>query len=431
MLKNDRTYSSLAGSGANPLRWVSSVYFGMGLPFVALSLVSVLMYKDLGVSNEAITYWTSLLILPWSLKPLFSLVMELFGTKRQYVILTEMISALMFGLVCFALPLPNFFAITLTLMGVMAVSGSMHDIAGDGVYMEQLTTAQQGQCAGWQGAFYNLAKLLTNGGLVYLAGYLSTSYGIVTAWMIIMAICAVLMLGLSLWHMVVLPREQGRVGAKTFDEGVSELLVVVKSFFQKKYIWLYLAFIFLYRLAEGLTMKVAPLFLKDNVADGGIGLSNESYGLIYGSAGTIAFILGSIVSGYYIAHFGLKRVLSSLVLIFNVPFAVYLLLAIYQPSNLWLIGTGIVFEYFSYGFGFVGITLFMMQQIAPGRYQMAHYAFANSLMNLSIMVPGMMSGWLSTKFGYETFFVIALCAAIPVIVMSFLLPFAYSEEQTQ
>lgn len=414
---------------ANPIKWVPSVYFGMGLPFVALSIVSVLMFKDLGIGNEDITYWTSLLILPWSLKPIFSLVMEIFGTKRQYLIITEMVSALMFGLICFALPLPSFFAISLALMGVLAVSGSTHDIAGDGIYMQELSAKQQGEYVGWQGAFYNLAKILTNGGLVYLAGMLSKTMGLQTAWMIIMAICAAIMFALAVYHFFVLPKEATSTKGKSFSEGMKDLLEVITSFFTKKYIWLYLVFIFLYRLAEGLAMKVAPLFLKDGVEVGGIGLSNETYGLIYGTAGTIAFILGSILSGYYISHFGLKRVLSSLVLIFNVPFVVYLILAIYQPSNLWWVGTGIVFEYFSYGFGFVGITLFMMQQIAPGKYQMAHYAFANSLMNLSVMVPGMLSGKLSTMLGYEGFFGVVMVATIPVILLSFFLPFAHKEDK--
>lgn len=411
----------------SPILWVPSVYFGMGLPFVSLSIVSVLMFKDLGVSNSDITRWTSLLILPWSLKPLFAFVMEIFGTKRQYVIITEAVSALMFGLVCFALPLPNFFAIALALMGVMAINGSIHDIAGDGVYMQELSSGDQGRFAGWQGAFYNLAKILTNGGLVYLAGVLGREFGLQWAWIIIMGICAVIMLGLSLYHLAVLPREQCSKSVVNVSAGLSELFDAVESFFTKPYMWRYLLFIFVYRLAEGLAMKVAPLFLKESVELGGIGLSNESYGLIYGTAGTIAFILGSIASGYYVGHFGLKRVMTSLVLIFNVPFAVYLLLAIYQPDSLAWIAAGIIAEYFGYGFGFVGITLFMMQQVAPGKYQMAHYAFANSLMNLSVMVPGMISGHLSDMLGYTAFFTVALFAAIPVVLMSFFLPFVHGD----
>ncbi|MDO4707217.1 MAG: MFS transporter [Porphyromonadaceae bacterium] len=414
----------------SPIKWVPSVYFGMGLPFVTLSVVSVLMFKDLGISNEEITYWTSLLILPWSLKPIFSLVMELIGTKRQYIIITEMITALMFGLIAFALPLPSFFSIALALMAVMAVSGSTHDIAGDGIYMQELSERQQGEYVGWQGAFYNLAKILTNGFLVYLAGRLAQTMGQTKAWMVIMGISGAIMLLLAVYHLWVLPRETRKSQAKSFNDGMAELLEVVRSFFTKKYIWLYLAFIFLYRLAEGLAMKVAPLFLKDPIEQGGIGLSNEHYGVIYGTAGTIAFIVGSILSGYYISHFGLRRVLSSLVLIFNVPFGVFFLLALYQPSSLAWITTGIVFEYFSYGFGFVGVTLFMMQQIAPGKYQMAHYAFANSLMNLSVMVPGMISGKLSMLLGYQGFFIAVLIAAIPVILLSFFLPFAHNTDKS-
>lgn len=413
----------------NPITWVPSVYFGMGLPYIALSTVSVLIFADLKVDKELITFWTSLLVLPWSLKPLFSFVMELFGTKRQYVFITEAIMSLMFGLVCFALPLPSFFSITIALFAVLGISGSIQDIAGDGIYMQELSAKEQSIYAGWQGGFYNLAKILANGGLVFLAGHLSKSYGVLTAWMVVIGICALIMIALSLYHMTMLPKESKRVSVNR-SEKIAELWEMISSFFTKKYIWLYLLFIFLYRLGEGLAVKIAPLFLKDTIELGGLGLSNEVYGLIYGTAGSIAFVLGSILSGYFVASIGLKRALFVLVCIFNIPFAVYLLLAYFQPTSLLWIGTGIVFEYFSYGFGFVGITLFMMQQIAPGKYQMAHYAFANSLMNLSVMLPGMLSGKILHHIGgYQPFFVLVLVVTLPVIFLSLSLPFAHGSEE--
>ena len=413
----------------NPITWVPSVYFGMGLPYIALSTVSVLIFADLKVDKELITFWTSLLVLPWSLKPLFSFVMELFGTKRQYVFITEAIMSLMFGLVCFALPLPSFFSITIALFAVLGISGSIQDIAGDGIYMQELSAKEQSIYAGWQGGFYNLAKILANGGLVFLAGRLSKSYGVLTAWMVVIGICALIMIALSLYHMTMLPKESKRASVNK-SEKIAELWEMISSFFTKKYIWLYLLFIFLYRLGEGLAVKIAPLFLKDTIELGGLGLSNEVYGLIYGTAGSIAFVLGSILSGYFVASIGLKRALFALVCIFNIPFAVYLLLAYFQPTSLLWIGTGIVFEYFSYGFGFVGITLFMMQQIAPGKYQMAHYAFANSLMNLSVMLPGMLSGKILHHIGgYQPFFVLVLVVTSPVILLSLRLPFAHGSEE--
>lgn len=441
----------------SPRNWVPSVYFGMGLPYVAISMVAPLFLMDLGLDKEQITYWTSLLVLPWSLKPIFSILMELFGTKRYYVICSEAITALMFGLLAatllpqLGLPDKLWFTLVVALMGVMAVSGSVHDIAGDGIYMQELSTSEQGRWSGWQGAFYNLAKILTNGGLVYLAGLLSKSMGLATAWAVIMAICGGIMLALAAYHLLTLPKGNQSVNEeaelskpadqtlhispkgsaakeqKSFAEAMQEMKVMLLSFIQKPYIWLYLIFIFAYRLAEGLAMKMAPLFLKDPVEMGGIGLSNEDYGLIYGSAGTIAFIVGSILSGYVIGHWGLKRVLRLLVFVFNATFSVYLLLAIYQPDSLWWVASGIIFEYFCYGFGFVGITIFMMQQIAPGKYQMAHYAFANSLMNLSCMLPGMVSGWLCKQLGYETFFLVALLCGLPAVIMSLFLPFAHQE----
>ena len=413
----------------NPITWVPSVYFGMGLPYIALSTVSVLIFADLKVDKELITFWTSLLVLPWSLKPLFSFVMELFGTKRQYVFITEAIMSLMFGLVCFALPLPSFFSITIALFAVLGISGSIQDIAGDGIYMQELSAKEQSIYAGWQGGFYNLAKILANGGLVFLAGRLSKSYGVLTGWMVVIGICALIMIALSLYHMTMLPKESKRASVNR-SEKIAELWEMISSFFTKKYIWLYLLFIFLYRLGEGLAVKIAPLFLKDTIELGGLGLSNEVYGLIYGTAGSIAFVLGSILSGYFVASIGLKRALFALVCIFNIPFAVYLLLAYFQPTSLLWIGTGIVFEYFSYGFGFVGITLFMMQQIAPGKYQMAHYAFANSLMNLSVMLPGMLSGKILHYIGgYQPFFVLVLVVTLPVIFLSLSLPFAHASEE--
>lgn len=192
----------------NPISWVSTVYFAMGLPMVMLSDVSLLLFKDMGIPDKEITFWASLLILPWSLKPFFSPVMELFGSKRQYVFISEIISALMLGLIAASLGLEESFPLLLLLMAVMALSGSVHDIAGDGIYMEALTPTLQSKFVGWQGAFYNIAKVLAKGGLVYLVGYLTNSIGLVRSWQSMIVVAGALMLLLGLWHMAVLPRNQ-------------------------------------------------------------------------------------------------------------------------------------------------------------------------------------------------------------------------------
>lgn len=410
----------------SPIAWVPTVYFAMGLPFVVLSMVSVLMFSDLGISNTQIAFWTSLVMLPWSLKPVWSSFLEMFKTKKYFVVGTQIVTGIGFSLVALSLPLPGFFPIAIALMGVIALSGATHDIAGDGVYLTELSSQQQAAFIGWQGAFYNLAKILANGALVYMAGMLKESIGVAHAWMAIMFCCSAVMILVGLYHSRVLPSGGAASGdVNTFGDAMNAFWEVVRSFFKKRYIGWYILFIILYRFAEGFAMKIVPLFLKAPVAEGGLGLSTQEIGLVYGTFGVVAFIVGSILAGYYISAFGLRKTLFSLCCIFNIPFAVYLFLALYQPTDLMTVGGAIVFEYFGYGFGFVGLTLFMMQQVAPGRHQMSHYAFATAIMNLGVMIPGMMSGWLSEMVGYQHFFMWVLVAAIPAFIITWFIPFTH------
>jgi PAT family beta-lactamase induction signal transducer AmpG len=417
----------------------------MGLPFVAISLAAVIMFADLGMSPDRITFWTSLFILPYSLKFIWSPLLEIYLTKKKFVLICQMVSAVCFGLVAACLPLPNAQAMIVALMCVIGLSGATNDIATDGIYLTALDKKTQATYIGWQGAFYNLAKVLVNGVLVYAAGCLMRHFqesnpedphhGAVMAWLIIMLLIAVTMGALAAYHYMVLPRGETQTDSPTtFSAAMKSLWEVILDFFTKRYILLYILFIICYRLTEGLAVKMVPLFLKASTADGGLGLSNEQIGLIYGTLGTLAFIVGSILGGYYIARFTLRRTLLSLVAIFNVPFVIYYLFASMQPQSIVVIGAGLVAEYFCYGFGFVGLSLFMMQQVAPGRHPMAHYAFASAIMNLGFMVAGMASGWIYMHLGYEHFFLLALALCIPAFILAAVLPFAHSDneqEQTQ
>lgn len=413
----------------NPVSWIPTVYFAMGLPFVVLNMVAVLMFKGLGISDARIAFWTSLIMLPWTIKPFWSPFLEMFKTKKYFVVLTQITSGVVFGLVAFSLHLPDFFCYSIALLAVIAFSGATHDIATDGVYMTELSKEEQAKYIGWQGAFYNLAKIIATGGMVYLAGYLIGKVGQVNAWMIIMGSCGGIMLLLGFYHIRILPSGGAATGqVKNLRDTMCELWSVILSFFEKKYIGWYILFIILYRFAEGYVMKIVPLFLKASVEEGGLGLTEQQIGLYYGTFGAAAFVLGSFLAGYFIAHRGLRKTLFTLCCIFNLPFAVYPLLAVYQPGDPLLIGTAIIFEYFGYGFGFVGLTLFMMQQVAPGKHQMAHYAFASGIMNLGVMIPGMMSGYLSDWLGYKDFFIYVLIAAIPAFVITWFIPFTYKDK---
>lgn len=415
-------------SRPSPIRWVPSVYFAAGLPFVLLNMVVVLMYNGLDVPTAAVTFWTSLIMLPWTLKPLWSPFMEVFWTKKGYVVATELCSGVALGLAALSLLPENFFAFSICCLAVVAFSGATHDIAADGVYMSELTSAQQSRYIGWQGAFYNIAKIVGTGLLVWIAGALIESgLGPKQSWIAVLSLSALIMVALALYNVWAVPGGRSRSDfreGRSFRGTARESLDVIREFFTKRHIWYYIAFIILYRFAEGFVIKVVPIFLKTGVAEGGLGLSEKLIGLYYGTFGAVAFVVGSILGGYYIARFGLKRTILSLVLVFNVPFAVYALFAWFQPSSDLLICLGIVFEYFGYGFGFVGLTLFMMQQVARGRHQMAHYAFASGIMNLGVMLPGMVSGWLCVELGgFKPFFIFVLVSILVPLVMTWFLPF--------
>ena len=425
----------------NPISWVPSVYFAMGLPFVVLNMVSVLMFKGLGISDAQIALWTSLIMLPWTLKFLWSPFLEIFKTKKFFVVLTQIVTGVVFGLVALSLQLPSFFAVCIALLAIIAFSGATHDIATDGVYMSELNKQEQAKYIGWQGAFYNIAKIVASGGLVWLAGWLLTKFSeggdaevqqeaTVKAWMTVMFILGGVMLLLGFYHARILPSggKQEETQQYTASETLKRLLEVIGDFFKKKHIWYYIAFIIIYRLAEGFVMKIVPLFLKAGRDAGGLGLNEQEIGLYYGTYGAAAFVVGSLLAGYYISHKGLSKTLFSLCCIFNLPFVAYTLLAIYQPESGLLIGGAIVLEYFGYGFGFVGLMLFMMQQVAPGKHQMAHYAFASGIMNLGVMLPGSISGFVSDWLGYESFFIFTLFATIPAFLITYFVPFSYPDE---
>ena len=429
----------------NPVCWVPTAYFAMGLPFIAINLVSVFMFKDMGVSDAQIAFWTSLVMLPWTLKFLWSPFLEIYRTKKFFVLLTELLSGILFGVVAFSLMFDYFFAISISTMALIAFSGATHDIACDGVYMAELDKQNQAKYIGVQGAFYNIAKLVANGGLVAMAGKLAEHFGAIegattdvnagaysSAWMIIFGVIAAMLILLSIYHIKMLPSTQvPSDGKKKASEAGRELIGIIGNFFTKRHILYYIGFIIRYRLAEGFIMKIAPLFLRASREVGGLGLSLTEIGTLNGIFGSAAFVLGSLLAGIYVSRFGLKKTLFSLCCVFNLPFVAYTFLAVAQPENVYLIGGCITMEYFGYGFGFVGLTLFMMQQVAPGKHQMSHYAFASGIMNLGVMLPGMLSGYLSDWLGYKDFFIYVLIATIPAFLITYFIPFTYDDSKKE
>lgn len=415
----------------HPISWIPSTWFAMGLPNLVLGgTVVSLMYKNMGFSDTQIAFWTGIIILPWSFKPIWGPFMELYKTKKFYIYTSQIICGLLFALSVAAMFTNHFFSISVALFLLTAFFGATQDIAADGLYLQELTAKQQAEYVGWQGTFYNFAKLFSNGGMIFLVGVFIPIFGNTKAWAIIMAIYAAVMLLLGVYNKRFLPSTANQTSVTTAADVWLTLKDVIISFFQKKFIWQGILFIMLYRFAEGQAIKIMPLFFKAERSLGGLGLQESTLGMLTGIFGTIAFVLGSLAAGYFVSNKGLNRkTLLLLCACFNLPFASYAYLAITQTENLWLIGSAVSIEHFGYGFGFIGIIIFIMQQIAPGKYQMAHYAFGSSLTYLGYTVASMVSGLVSDFLGYKDFFIWVLIATIPAFVITWLVPLKPYEKE--
>ncbi|NQT26983.1 MFS transporter [candidate division KSB1 bacterium] len=413
----------------HPVTWVPTLYFSEGLPFVATATVSVLMYKSLGLSDAQIALFTTLVMWPWTLKPLWGPLLEMFKTKKHFVIATQFIGGISFGLLALSLPFDGFLRYSLVMFVIIAFNSATHDIAADGIYINTLSPKQQAQYVGWQGAFYNVAKVFSQGALVYIAGKLELTIGVTEAWMVVMCLFGGILILMGLYHLKMLPSGGSSKEIQSFSKAFETFGEVVKTFFQKKNILWGIAFIILFRTAEGQLTKIVPLFMRATREDGGLGLLTSDIGIAYGIFGSAAFILGSIASGYFVAKRGLKSSIFILCILFNIPDVVYAYLAFFVPKNFAIICGAITVEWFGYGFGFVGIILFMMQQIAPGKYKMAHYAFATALMNLGFMLPSMISGYISDFLGYKNFFLWVMIATIPSFLVAWFVPFKEVEKE--
>jgi PAT family beta-lactamase induction signal transducer AmpG len=402
-----------------PYFWVPSLYLAQGLPFFAVMFLANVMLQARGVALDQITHWTAAIGVTWVLKPLWSPFIELASNKKKVVVFFELAGGAALGMVAVALQTPFWFAASIAMLGLVAIFSSTHDIACDGLYIASLDEKGQAQYAGWTGTFFNAGRVIAAGGLVSLAGAIANASDVLTAWTAIYGLLGVMMLTLGLYNLWVLP--SGRNAAKTDISAnaiAAALVEVIIEFFKKPGILICVLFIVLFRAGEAQVQTIGPLFLRASRASGGLGLDLVQLGAVYGSAGTVAFIVGSIGGGYFTARLGLKRAILPLILAVNLPNIVFYLLALYQPTDLLIIGSGLAVEMFGYGFGFVGLILYMMQVVAPGKYQTAHYAIATGIMHLGFTLFKFFSGDVQMALGFQHFFLWVLACGVPVAVMS-------------
>lgn len=403
----------------NPWAWVPTLYIAEGIPYFIVNVISVTMFKRLGMSNGDLAFWTSLLYLPWSLKPLWSPFVDVVRTKRWWILLMQAILTAAFAALSLSVG-PSTFVWTLIIFYIAAFASATHDIAADGFYMIALDTHRQSLFVGIRSTFYRIASVFGQGVIVVVAGLLEERLGdIPKAWSLTLVGCAVLFGLLAVWHTRSLPRVE-----EVKDGGVSASAILkdfgrsFASFFRKPGVWLAIVFMLLYRLPEAFSVKMLSPFMLDPVEVGGLGLTTAQSGLVYGTVGVIALTVGGILGGLFAARFGLRKSLWPMALALALPCSVYLYMALAQPASLWVIYLCVAFDQFGYGFGFTAYMLYMIW-FSDGEFKTSHYAICTAFMAFSMMIPGFFAGWMQEALGYSGFFWVVMACCLCTVAVTF------------
>lgn len=402
----------------SPWSWIPSLYFAEGLPYVAVMTISLILYKQLGLSNADITFYTSWLYLPWVIKPLWSPFIDIVKTKRWWITTMQLLIGAAFGGIAFTIPSDFWLQGTLCFFWLMAFASATHDIAADGFYMLGLDQHDQAWFVGIRSTFYRFATIFGQGVLVMIAGNLQVVFrnSIAFSWSLMFYGVAGLFIAIWLWHSYVLPHPsedeenthvEGEVKTVSSNSVLRDLKSTIKTFFQKEQVVAGILFMLFYRMPEGLLSKVSSLFLIDNAHNGGLGLSPQEYGLVQGTVGVIGLTLGGILGGMCAGKDGLRKWLWPMVCAITLPDLVYVYLAFALPSNFIIVNICVFIEQFGYGFGFTAYMLYLIYY-SRGNYKTSHYALCTAFMALSMMIPGLFAGALQESVGYMSFFIIVI-----------------------
>lgn len=422
----------------SPWWWVPTLYFAEGIPYFIVNNISVTMFTKMGVPNGEMALFTSLLYLPWTIKPLWSPFVDIIKTKRWWILAMQLLMSAAFVLLTLTIPHPsaaviasghtpiNLFTITLLLFIITAFASATHDIAADGFYMLALSEDKQSFFVGIRSTFYRLSSIFGQGVLVYIAGSLEKSSGnIPMSWQVTMGITAALFTAISLYHTFALPkpgRDAQRTAdgkPQTFGEVLSEFDHTFYTYFHKPGVWLAIVFMLLYRLPEAFLLKMVNPFLLGTTATGGLALDTDTVGIVYGTIGVIALTVGGIIGGIAASRWGLKKALWPMAASMTLPCATFVYLSICLPHDLVVISTCVAVEQFGYGFGFTAYMLYMMH-FSEGKYVTAHYAICTAFMALSMMLPGLVAGYIEEAIGYRDFFWMVMACCLATVVMTML-----------
>ena len=396
-----------------PLLWIPSLYLGEALPYAAVMLMSLVLYQEMGLSDTQITLYTGWLGLPWVIKPLWSPIVDGIKTKRWWILSMQLTIGAALALLAFTLPTNFWLQASLALFMLVAFSSATHDICADGFYILGLSNKDQELYVGLRNTFYRIGMVLGQGGLVMLAGLLqggsifNFQFSIPLSWSATFLAVAGLMLMLAAYHwkMLPAPSSDSSPEKEKRQSVLEDFYLTLKVFFTKPHLITALLFILLFRLPEGLLTKIVPLFLKRTIEEGGLALTNVQYGFVYGTLGVIGLLGGGIVGGWLVSKYGLRKMLWPLVLCITLPDIVYVYMSLVQTQSLPVIAACVFIEQVGYGLGFTAYTLYLVS-FSHGERSTSVFSFCTAFQYLGgVMLPGMVSGWISDQMGYSQFFV--------------------------
>ncbi len=427
----------------SPWFWVPTLYFAEGVPYFVVNNISVMMFTKMGVPNGDMAFFTTLLYFPWFLKGLWGPLVDVVKTKRWWILTMQVLMTALMILLTLTLPKPDvatiasgqtpisMFTITLVLFIIAAFASATHDIAADGYYMLAHSPSSQAAFIGIRSTFYRIASVFGQGVLVYIAGVIEkSSNDIPFSWQVTLGVSAAVFFCVTLYHTFVLPhsaddRPRNEVAGlkdtptQQSTNGLAEFVNSFVSFIKKPGVGLAIAFMLLYRLPEGFLIKLCQPFLVHSVEEGGLGLSTELVGIVYGTCGVIALLAGGIVGGVFASKVGLKKSLWWMAACMTLPCLTFVYLAIAQPSDPIVISIAVCIEQFGYGFGFTAYMLYMMY-FSEGEFKTSHYAICTAFMALSMMLPGFVAGYIEEAIGYVNFFWMVMVCCVATLVVTYL-----------
>ena len=414
----------------SPWWWVPTLYFAEGVPYFLVTSVSITLFTQLGMPNGQMALFTSLITFPWVIKPLWSPFVDVIRTKRWWILLMQALMCVAVLLLAWFAP-QGYFTLALIFFTITAFASATHDIAADGFYMLALCDKQQSAFVGIRSTFYKIANIFCQSLLLMLVGWLQTKTTVALSWTYTLLGCSGLLAGITLWHTFFLPKSEK---TKRDTQGLSttyppdihltsgkgiwcEVGETFVEFFRKPGIGLALCFMLLYRLPEALLLKLCNPFFLASQADGGLGLSVDTVGQIYG-IGVVLMLLGGIIGGLWASRVGLRKAMLPMALCLTLPSAVYVYLAAAQPESFWIVSACIGVEQLGYGLGYTACMLYMMH-FAEGVHRTAHFSLCTAVMFLGLMLPGMVAGYIEEPLGYLNFFWVVMLCCIPSIIVAY------------